>query len=73
MIYHSYRVIQVLVLFFMLSEGGAYSRHLVRLSFCRSVRPLSCPEHNLKTLGDNLLKLHTVVEDIKAECSVKEP
>jgi hypothetical protein len=27
----------------------------------------------LKTLGDNLFKLHTVVEDIKAECSVKEP
>jgi hypothetical protein len=34
---------------------------------------MSCPEHNLKTLGDNLLKLHTVVEGIEGECSVKEP
>jgi hypothetical protein len=41
--------------------------------FCESVRPLSCPEHNLKTLGDNLFKLHTVVEGIERECNVKEP
>jgi hypothetical protein len=40
---------------------------------CPSVLPLSCPEHNLKTLGDKLFKLHTVVEDIQAECSVKDP
>jgi hypothetical protein len=45
--------------------GGAYSLRLVP--------PLSCPEHNLKTLGDNLFKLHTVVEGIEGECSVKEP
>jgi hypothetical protein len=25
----------------------------------------------LKTLGDNLFKLHTVVKDIERECSVK--
>jgi hypothetical protein len=56
---------------------GAYRRRLVRLSVCQSVRPsvrpLSCPEHNLKTLGNNLLKLHTVVEGVEWECSVKEP
>jgi hypothetical protein len=48
---------------------GAYSRRFVR----PSVRPLSWPEYNLKTLGDNVFKLHTVVEGIKGECSVKEP
>jgi hypothetical protein len=53
--------------------GGAYNRRLVRLSVRPSVRPLSCPEHNLKTLGDNLFKLHTVEEGIVGECSVKEP
>jgi hypothetical protein len=48
--------------------------HIVgALSVCLSVRPFSCPEHNLKTLGDNLFKLHTVVEGIEGECSVKEP
>jgi hypothetical protein len=36
-----------------------------------SVRPF-CPEQNLKTLGHNLLKLHTVVEGIEKDCSVKE-
>jgi hypothetical protein len=56
----------------MQPEGRAYSRHLDRLCVPPSVRPLSCPEHNLKTLGDNLFTLHTVVEDIEGECSVKE-
>jgi hypothetical protein len=50
----------------MLPEERAYSCCLVHLS-------VRCLEHNLKTLGDNLFKLHTVVTGIEMECSVKEP
>jgi hypothetical protein len=40
------------------------------LSVCLTIRFI--PEHKLKTLGQNFLKLHTLVEGIKAECSAKE-
>ena len=33
----------------------------------------SCPEHNLKTIGWNLIKLHTVIDHNERKCSVQEP
>jgi hypothetical protein len=52
----------------ILPEGWDYSRRIVCL-FAR----WTYPEHNLKTLGHNLFKLHTVLEGFKMECRAKAP
>jgi hypothetical protein len=56
--------------YFSAPQKGGHIIVGAALSVCLTIRFI--PEHKLKTVQQNFLKLHTLVEGIEAECSAKE-